>query len=97
MYYRAIDVFVHSVDYYQPLLELQGTDEEYCIAVMQTHKAAYLANVPSKIAGALTLDSVKHYYQNRDFSLAFLRKLESRWLSESNTDISLASDSPRTR
>lgn len=94
LYYRAIDAFVRSVGYYEPLLELQGTDEDYCIAVMQTHKAAYLANVPDKIAGALTLDSVKHYYQNRDFALAFLGKLESRWLSESNAGISLASVSP---
>ena len=60
---------------------------------MQAHKAAYLANVPDKIAGALTLDSVKHYYQNRDFALAFLRKLESRWLAESNGGASLVSDS----
>jgi hypothetical protein len=94
LYYRAIDSYVRSVGYYEPLLELQGTDEEYCIAVMKTHKAAYLANVPAKIAGALTLDSVKHYYQNRDFALVFLGKLESKWLAESNAGASLASDSP---
>lgn len=94
LYYRAIDSYVRSVGYYEPLLELQGTDEEYCIAVMKTHKAAYLANVPEKIAGALTLDSVKHFYQNREFALLFLCKLESRWLAESNAGTSLASDSP---
>lgn len=94
LYYRAIDSYIRSVGYYEPLLELQGTDEEYCIAVMKTHKAAYLANIPEKIAGALTLDSVKHYYQNRDFALVFLRKLESKWLAESNAGASLASDSP---
>lgn len=94
LYYRAIDAYIRSVDYYEPLLELQGTDEEYCIAIMHTHKAAYLANIPDKIAGALTLDSVKHYYQNRNFALVFLRKLESRWLAESNADASLASNSP---
>lgn len=94
LYYRTIDTYVRSVGYYEPLLELQGTDEEYCIAVMQTHKAAYLANVPDKIAGALTLDSVKHYYQNRDLALTFLRKLASRWLAESNTGASLVSESP---
>lgn len=94
LYYRAIESYVRSVGYYEPLLELQGTDEEYCIAVMKTHKAAHLASVPEKIAGALTLDSVKHYYQNRDFALVFLRKLESRWLAESNASASLASDSP---
>lgn len=93
LYYRAIDSYVRSAGYYEPLLELQGTDEEYCITVMKTHKAAYLAKVPEKIAGALTLDSVKHYYQNRDFALVFLRKLESRWLAESNVSASLASDS----
>lgn len=94
LYYRAIDSYVRSVGYYEPLLELQGTDEEYCMAVMKAHKAAYLANVPEKIAGALTLDSVKHYYQNREFAFVFLRKLESRWLAESNAGARLASDSP---
>jgi hypothetical protein len=85
LYYQAIDSFVRSVGYYEPLLELQGTDKEYCIAVMKVHKAAYLASVPEKIAGALTLDSVKHYHRNREFALVFLSKLEAKWLAESNT------------
>jgi hypothetical protein len=58
LYYRAIDSYVRTIGYYEPLLEIQGTDEDYCEAVLKTLKETYLANVPEKFAGALTLDSL---------------------------------------
>jgi len=85
-YYKAVNDFITSHGFYEPLLELQGTDEEYCIASMKMHKAGYLSGQSEKVVGALTMDSVKKYKQNRQLSILFLQKLEERFLNENEED-----------
>lgn len=81
-YYEAVNDFINSHGFYEPLLELQGTDKEYCIASMKMHKAGYLTGQSEKVVGALTLDSIKKYEQNRQLSILFLQNLEDQFLNE---------------
>ena len=81
-YYEAVNDFINSHGFYEPLLELQGTDTEYCIASMKMHKAGYLSGQSEKVIGALTLDSIKKYEQNRELSILFLQNLEEHFLNE---------------
>jgi hypothetical protein len=68
--------------YYEPLLELQGTDQEYCVATMKLYKAGYMAEQSEKVIGALTMDSVKKYEANRDLAMLFLESLEKKFLGK---------------
>lgn len=86
-YYEAVNDFINSHGFYEPLLELQGTDREYCIASMNMHKAGYLSGQSEKVVGALTLDSIKKYEQNRQLSILFLQNLEEQFLNEEEEDI----------
>lgn len=79
-YYEAVNAFINSQGFYQPFLELQGTDKEYCIASMKMHKAGYLAGQSAKVVGALTLDSIKQYEDNRELSILFLQAVEKELL-----------------
>jgi hypothetical protein len=81
-YYEAINNYITSMGFYEPLLELQGTDEEYCNASMKMHKAGYLAGQSEKVVGALTMDSVKQYQQNRELAILFLQNVEKRFLGK---------------
>ena len=89
-YYGAVNDFINSHGFYEPLLELQGTDEEYCIASMNMHKAGYLSGKSEKVVGALTMDSVKKYKQNRQLSIIFLQNLEAQFLDEKEDDDNFA-------
>lgn len=86
-YYEAVNNFITSHGFYEPLLELQGTDKEYCIASMKMHKAGYLAGQSEKVVGALTMDSVKQYHQNRELAILFLQSIEKQFLNKQNEDI----------
>lgn len=79
-YYEAVNSFISSQGFYQPFLELQGTDKEYCIASLKMHKAGYLAGQSAKVVGALTLDSIKQYEDNRELSILFLQAAEKELL-----------------
>jgi len=81
-YYKAIEKYITDMGYYEPLLELQGTDQEYCIATMKLYKAGYLAGQSEKVIGALTMDSVKKYEANRDIAISFLEILEKKFLGK---------------
>jgi hypothetical protein len=85
-YYQEVNNFINSHGFYEPFLELQGTDNEYCIASMQMHKAGYLSGQSEKVVGALTLDSIKKYEQNRQLAILFLKNLEQDFLSEDEED-----------
>lgn len=76
LYYRAIDTYVEKMGFYLPLLELQGTDEEYCIATLKVHKSGFINGQSPVVIGALVLDSVRKYHANRDLAILFLRAIE---------------------
>lgn len=79
LYYRAVDFFVTEQGFYLALLELQGTDEAYCIATLKLHKAGYLAGQSARVIAALTMDSVAKYnVAGRDFAVSFLEALERK-------------------
>jgi hypothetical protein len=81
-YYQAIEMYITDMGYYEPLLELQGTDQEYCVATMKLYKAGYMAEQSEKVIGALTMDSVKKYEANRDLAMLFLESLEKKFLGK---------------
>jgi len=85
-YYEVVNNFINSHGFYEPFLELQGTDKEYCIASMQMHKAGYLSGQSEKVVGALSLDSIKQYEQNRQLAILFLQNLEQSFLNEEEED-----------
>jgi hypothetical protein len=85
-YYEAVNDFITSHGFYEPVLELQGTDKEYCIASMKMHKAGYLSGQSEKVVGALTIDSVQQYKQSRQLAIIFLQKLEEDFLEEEEND-----------
>jgi len=85
-YYEAVNDFINLHGFYEPFLELQGTDKEYCIASMQMHKTGYLSGQSEKVVGALTLDSIKQYEQNRQLAILFLQGLEQDFLNEEEED-----------
>jgi hypothetical protein len=79
LYYRAIEKFVTDQGFYLALLELQGTDEEYCIATLKAHKSAFLIGTSSKVIAALTLESVAKYNTiGREFAIAYISAVERR-------------------
>jgi hypothetical protein len=81
-YYKTIAAYITSMGFDETLLELQGTDKEYCIASMRMHIAGYLAGQSEKVIGALTVDSIKLYQQNRELAILFLESLEKQLLSK---------------
>ena len=86
-YYEAVNNFITSNGFCEALLELQGTDKDYCIASMKMHKAGYLTGQPEKVVGALTMESVKQYQQNKEIAILYLQSLEKRFLNKQNEDI----------
>jgi hypothetical protein len=85
-YYEAIEDFIKSRGWYDRLLELQGTDKEYCIASMKVYKAGYRSGQSAIVVGALTCESVNGYKQRgREYAVAFLESLEKRYSNEANT------------
>ena len=81
-YYEAVQNYITSVGWYERLLELQGTDLEYCIASMKVYKAGYLARQPAAVVGALVIESVPRYKQDRQLALCFLEAIENRFLDK---------------
>lgn len=84
LYYKAIAAYITSMGFDETLLELQGTDKEYYIASLRMHKAGYIAGQSEKVVGALTVDSVKQYQQNRELAILFLESLEKQLLNKKN-------------
>jgi hypothetical protein len=54
---------------------------------MKMHKAGYLAGQSEKVVGALTMDSVKKYHQNRELAILFLQSVEKQFLNKQNETI----------
>lgn len=81
-YYEKIEDFITLKGFYEKLLELEGTDKEYCIAAMKVRKAGYLSGQPEKVVGALIMDSASNYNRNREYALGYLESLEKQFLDE---------------
>ena len=86
-YYESINNYITSKGFYEPLLQLQGTDLEYCTASLKVYKAGYLAGQSEKLVGALTMDSVKQYQQNRELAILFLQAVENQFHEKSETKV----------
>lgn len=80
-YYEDIEKYIKTMGYYEKLLEIEGTDREYCIAAMKVRKAGYLSRQPEKVVGALIMDSASKYKSNREYSLIFLESVENQFLN----------------
>jgi len=87
-YFGRINDFITQHNMNEPLLELEGTDEDFCISVGKLHIAGFKTGQPDKVIGALTMDAVKSYHHHkdgRDFSLLFLKNLEKNYYSDFKT------------
>jgi len=80
LFYRAVEKYITEMGFYEPLLVLQGSDEQYCIAAMKMQKAGYYARKSPKVVGALTMDAVRKYDANRELAILFLQALERRFI-----------------
>lgn len=72
-YYEAMNNYITSMGFYEAVLQLQGTDMEYCIASMKLQKAGYLVGESEKVIGALIMDSSEQYKKNRELAILFLK------------------------
>lgn len=77
-YYEDIEKYITSMGFYEKLLEIEGTDKEYCIAAMKVRKAGYLSGQSEKVVGALIMDSASKYNNNREVALMFLESVEKQ-------------------
>ena len=80
LFYRAVEKYIIDMGFYEPLLVMQGSDEEYCVAAMKMQKAGYHARQSPKVVGALTMDSVKKYDVSRELAILFLHSLEKQFI-----------------
>lgn len=78
-YYEAVQTYITSMGWYERLLELQGTDLEYCIASMKVYRAGYIARQSAAMVGALVIESVPRYKQDRQLAICFLEAIEKRF------------------
>lgn len=81
-YYEAVEDYIKSMGWYQRLLELQGTDKEYCIASMKVYRAGYLAGQSARVVGGLTMESVNRYKQDRQLAVLFLEAIEQQFRNQ---------------
>jgi hypothetical protein len=81
LYLCEIERFVIRHGYYQSLLEVQGTDETFCIASFKLYKVGYLADEAPTVIAALTLDALSQYHEDRRRSLEFLIWMENDYRS----------------
>jgi hypothetical protein len=78
-FYRQVEKQIQLRGYAQEMLEVQGTDEEYCKILFKSWLAAEQANENPKVVAALALNSLEYYGKSRDIALSCLRRLESGW------------------
>lgn len=83
-YYEAVESYITSMGWYERLLELQGTDTDYCIASMKVYKAGYLARQSAQVVGALVIESVPRYKLNRELAMLFLEAIENSFVRKDN-------------
>jgi hypothetical protein len=78
-FYRAVEDWVRSKGWYERLLELQGTDSEFCSASFDLYTAAFDTDQDVPLAGALLMEGVNRYPQSRDLAIAFIGAVERNW------------------
>lgn len=86
-YYEEINRITASYGFYEPLLELQGTDPEFCIASMDLHKTGYETGKSPRSVAALTVEAVHEYKKNRELSIIFLQTLAENFYEEDGDDL----------
>jgi hypothetical protein len=82
-YHKAVEEYVRTMGWYDRLLELQGTDPQYCTASLKVYHAGFVSGQSEKVTGGLVMESVNRYHQDRDLALLFLEAIERKWLAES--------------
>lgn len=76
-YYQSISVYIEGMGHKMLLLEAQGTDSEFCEAVMKAQKAGYLGKQSAKVVGALCITAANYYKDSKPLGIEFLKKLEA--------------------
>jgi hypothetical protein len=81
-FYEAVEDYIRSMGWYDRLLELQGTDGEFCTATFKVYKAGYEAGQSPKVVGALAMDGANRYPGNRRLAILFLQGVEQQFASD---------------
>jgi TPR repeat protein len=81
LFYREIEKEVTRNGYFEELLSVQGTDEEFCIASMKIYKSGYWAGETPKAVATNTLEAVALHEKDRSASIEFLVRLEKDFRS----------------
>jgi TPR repeat protein len=85
LYYREIEKYIIRHGYFEPLLHVEATDEEFLTASFKIKKAGYMAGEPADRVGALTLEALSRYDKNREASLEFFATHERDFQSAKQT------------
>jgi len=85
-YYNVVHELIKSHRLYSDFVELQDSDQDFCIAVKEMFREGYVSGLNGNILGALTVEAIKYYPQDRLQSIQFLRDNEERLSKDEFTD-----------
>lgn len=74
-YYLSLEGWLKSVGHYEKVLELQGTDKQFCTESLMLYKAGWEARESEKVVGGFVAESAHRYRQNQEYGLIFIRAL----------------------
>lgn len=76
-YFDKIDNLLAAKGARENFTTLQGWDKEFGVASTRVCALAELASEAPTVVAAFMLESMEHYYKNRDVALSYLARLES--------------------
>jgi tetratricopeptide (TPR) repeat protein len=74
-YYLSIEEWLKSVGHYEKILELQGTDNQFCTESLMLYKAGWEARESEKVVGGFVAEFAHKYRQNPEYGLIFIQVL----------------------
>lgn len=74
-YYLSLEEWLKSVGHYEKVLELQGTDRQFCTESLMLYKAGWEARESEKVVGGFVAESAHRYRQNPEYGLIFIQAL----------------------
>lgn len=74
-YYLSIEEWLKSVGHYEKVLELQGTDNQFCTESLMLYKAGWEARESEKVVDGFVAECAHRYRQNPEYGLIFIQVL----------------------
>lgn len=78
-YFEKVETWLRSAGHYESVICAQGIDEKFCTESLKVYKAGFQTNQSEKVVGALVADAANQYRSNRQYSIAFLKKVRSNF------------------